>query len=469
MPSRSRGPLLRGAAGKVWAHRSAGVAVMLSAAGCLQILGLHDRAEATDGGLGGDTDAANSVVAVAGQCGMLLHNSASCAACMDQNCCSEARACAGTPACKEASDCLASCGDATCRARCAAFYTLPDTLIALRSCRVGQCATACGSTCGEYASAVPDCQKCREASCCSQGLACASNTSCAALDLCTSNCFAAMSCPIDCQTKYPQGTTDFSSWSSCVASDQCATKCQPGQSWTCLDSPIIWPKPNAVGNITFSITFVDFSTERPFVAATIKACGKLDLSCGVPLSQGSTDTTGLVSLTVPAGLAGFDGYLDISGGKVDGTGAQTYPTIWYPVPFVVSDGWRGRTTILSDQELQLLALAGGVTALDPTRGHFAANAADCAFSPAAGVSFMTDSADAKTQPFYLVSGVPSAAATATDSSATGGFINLPSSVPAKLVLIQARAGAAGGKVMGSLTFIIRPGTLTTMSSYPPVP
>jgi hypothetical protein len=445
-------------------------AMLISAAGCVQVLGLHERSEATDGGAGGNQSdtggGVNSVASVAGQCGMLQHSSSACASCMDQSCCAEARGCAGDPACKEASDCLASCGDAACRARCGAFYALPDTLIALRSCRVQKCATACDSSCGEYASSIASCQKCLQTSCCSQGSTCAADAACAALGLCTSNCFAAMSCPTDCQTKYPQGIADFSAWSSCT--DQCASKCQPGQSWACLDSAILWPKPKAVGSITFSVTFVDFSTERPFVGAAVKACGKLDFSCATPLAQSTTDGTGLVAVTVPAGLAGFDGYLDVSGGKIDGTGSSTYPALWYPVPFVVSDGWRGRTQLLSADEFPGLAVVTNTT-LDPTRGHFATNAVDCALSPAAGVSFVADSADQKTQSYYLVGGVPVVTATATDQSGIGGFINLPTSLPARLVVVRAFSGSANGKSMGSLTFIIRPGTVTAMSTYPPVP
>jgi hypothetical protein len=451
-----------------WRRRIVSGAVLASTAGCAQILGLHERTESTEGASGSDAGKAPDSAALGeGQCGELVHASVSCASCMDQSCCAEARACAGDPACQEASECLASCTDAGCRARCGVFYALPETLIALRSCRVQKCETACGSSCGEYASGIPACQACREASCCSQGATCAKNTTCAALDLCRSNCFLATSCPTDCESKYPQGATDFSAWFSCT--DQCASACQTGQSWQCLDSPIIWPKPKGVGSLTFSITFVDFILERPFVGASVKACDKLDFPCATPLANGLTDGSGLVALTVPAGLAGFDGYLDVSGGKVDGTGSSTFPALWYPIPFVVSDGWRGRSQIPSADEFPLLASAAGAT-LDPARGHFAANAVDCAFGASAHVSFVADSADTNTQGYYLVSGVPVATANETDQSGIGGFINLPTGPTARLAVIQAFSGAAGAKKsMGSFTFIIRPATVTTTSTYPPVP
>src|SRR4051794_32798278 len=93
--------------------------VLAALPSCKQILGLKDRSEATqnDGG-------APIYKPVAGQCGSLRHQSASCAACMDANCCTEATACHADSACDPAFDCNTNCGDdATCRARCTTFFT----------------------------------------------------------------------------------------------------------------------------------------------------------------------------------------------------------------------------------------------------------------------------------------------------------------------------------------------------------
>jgi hypothetical protein len=385
---------------------------------------------------------------------------------MDTNCCAEAKACAADPACDEASNCLAKCSDDACSARCAVFDTQPDTLAALRSCRVRQCATACGSTCGESASAIDACQACEQGSCCSQETACAGNTACAALNLCIANCFGAASCPSQCQAQFPLGTADYGSLFSCQS--QCATACAPGQSWSCLDGPISWPKPATVSNLSFSVTFVNFFSEQPFAGAIVKACSKLDFTCASPLDTGTTDATGLVALTVPSGLSGFDGYLDVTGGKAGGVGAPVFPAIWYPVPFVVADGWRGRTLLLASDEFLSIAAATNTTP-DPTRGHIAVNAVDCAFGPAAGVTFSVDAADGKTVGFYLVGGVPATGANATDQSGIAAFENVPTNVPARLTVVGAIAGAASGKTMGTMSFIVRPGTLTTPSSFPPLP
>ncbi|MBV9946300.1 MAG: hypothetical protein JOZ69_05595 [Myxococcales bacterium] len=135
---------------------------------------------------------------------------------------------------------------------------------------------------------------------------------------------------------------------------------------------------------------------------------------------------------------------------------------------MIADGWRGRTQLLSVDEFPILVSASGTT-LDPTRGHFGANALDCNFGPAAGVSFSADAADVMTRAYYLVHGVPAATPTATDQSGIGGFINLPANGPARLVTVRATSGAAGAKSMGSLTVIVRPATVTAMSTFPPLP
>jgi hypothetical protein len=223
-----------------------------------------------------------------------------------------------------------------------------------------------------------------------------------------------------------------------------------------------------VGNVAFSVTFVSFTTEQPFVGAKVKACSKLDFECSSPIDSATSDASGRVTVHVPTGLSGFDGYLDVSGGSVGGSGAPAFPTIWYPIPYVIADGWRGRTQILSSDEFLAITMATG-TIPDPKRGHVAMNAADCAFTPAAGVHFSVDASDMSTVTYYLVGGVPVTTATETDSSGIAAFVNLPTSSPARLTVVSATSKPANGKSMGSITFIVRAGTLTTSELFPPLP
>jgi len=289
------------------------------------------------------------------------------------------------------------------------------------------------------------------------------SSDCLKLDLCVSNCLpGSMSCPADCQLVYPNGVAAYQPRLNCTQ-NTCGAACDTGRGWQCLDMPVRWPKPKGFGTIAFSVTIVDLLSEKPYANADVKACSKLDLPCTMPLDQGRTDGGGLVALTVPAGTEGFDGYLDITGGD-NGSGSAIFPAIYYPVPPVISPGWRGRFQFVSAQDLTLLGAATGA-AIDPARGHFAANTSDCNFTGAGGVSFTVDSADAETQAFYFVNGVPNISATQTDPrSPIGGFVNLPP----KLVLVSATSAAAGNKTMGTMTVNIRAGSFTT-TTFPPIP
>jgi len=217
---------------------------------------------------------------------------------------------------------------------------------------------------------------------------------------------------------YPKGTSDYGAWLDCLQNDNaCGPACQSGRNWQCLGGSVVWPKPKAAGKFTFSVTVVDLLSEKPFAGSVVKACDKADALCASPIDRSMTDGEGLVSITVPAGASGFNGYLDITGGdngSVSGGTNPIFPALYYPVPPIISPGWRGRMQFVSSADLPIL---GGLTRadIDPTRGHFAANALDCNLIAAGDVSFSADSADDKTRSFYFDrNGLPSISATATD-------------------------------------------------------
>jgi hypothetical protein len=242
--------------------------------------------------------------------------------------------------------------------------------------------------------------------------------------------------------------------------NSCTASCQGG-GWQCLDNPFPWPAPQTIEKVTFSVTIVDLLSGNPYAGVMVKACDKTDLPCTSPYDHSTTDASGLVSLTVPVGTVGFDGYLDMTGGD-NGSGSTIFPALWYPIPYVISGGWRGRSQFVSTNDFPLLAAATGA-AIDPTRGHFAADADNCNFLAPSGVSFTADTADGATKTFYYVGGVPSTSATQTEGpTAIGGFVNLP----ARLVLIKGFASGAGGREIAERTFAIRAGSFT-VSTFPP--
>lgn len=442
------------------------VVFLLATSACKQILGLHERTE--------DVDAGSQVVAsnpVAGSCGPITHPSQACANCMDRNCCDEATACEQDPACKLEVDCLLPCGDdGACRARCTQFFNRGEALIRVSACRERSCSAECGLSCGGFGYAVPGCDTCVQSSCCDLAKACARNDDCQRLDLCLNNCLAGSNtCPGDCDSQFSAGSADHGPWVDCVQ-NTCHAACETGKAWQCLDAPVPWPIPKSVGDFTFSVTVVDLLSENPYVGATVRACKQLDLQCDVPIDQSVTDSTGLVSLKVPVGSVGFNGYLEVTGGD-NGTGmgadSAVFPALYYPVPPIIAPGWRGRLQFVSAGDLPILAAFTTVD-VDPARGHFATNAVDCNFTNAGGVSFTADSQlanpdDPKLKGFYFVNGIPNIHATATDPlTSIGGFVNLP----ANSTLITATV-AATGKNLGQLSYNIRAGWFT-VSSFPPV-
>jgi hypothetical protein len=442
------------------------VAAFLFAAlpGCKQILGLHDR-EVSDDPPDGGTGVV--ITPVSGQCGPVRHPSATCAACMDEKCCVEASACHDDPTCDPAFDCNMMCGDdGACRARCNTFFTRSETLVDVNACRESNCRTECGNACGGFGYSAPGCDTCVKQTCCSSAATCAGNAECVRLDLCRTNCIAGSNtCPRECERTFSGGVDDLAPWIGCVQ-NTCPESCTPGMNWSCLDAKPSWLKPKSAIGFTISVTIVDVLSEKPFVGTTAKACQKLDRDCASPIDVQVSDQNGLVSLTVSGGAAGFDGYIDFTGGD-NGEKSPIFPAIWYPSPYIISGGWRGRIQFVSEASLQILAAFTSAT-IDPTRGHFAANAQDCNFASAPGVSFEADKArDDNTTPFYFINGIPKTDATETDPvSGIGGFINLKAGA-----LTQIKAYARVGenmKLVGGPTYIIRAGTFTT-TSIPPTP
>jgi len=445
-------------------------AVLLGAGGCKQILSLHERSGEVTGNDGGDVEAGQTPgqMITMGTNVPLRYPSPGCAACMDSKCETEARACHADSSCDPEFDCFLDCGDdGACRSRCATYYSRTDAVIGINSCREKSCAAECATSCGNLSYSAEDCDKCVHATCCEIASACAKNPECTRLDVCRNNCLAgSTTCPPDCEAQHPDGVADFGKWNDCTQ-NACAQACVTGKAWSCLDTTIVWPKPRTLGTITFSVTIVDLLLEKPYARAAVKACPRNDPLCTNPSKQGVADDNGLVELTVPGGSNGFDGYLDITGGDSSGgdggTPSPIFPAIWYPAPPIISGGWRGRVQFPSASEIPLLAALVGTT-IDPTRGHFAANASDCNFSEAPGVTFAADSADMNTQSFYFLNGNPDTSAKQTDGvSGIGGFVNLP----ARFARITANSTVAG-KSLGAQQFNIRAGTFTT-SSFAPQP
>ena len=62
------------------------------------------------------------------------------------------------------------------------------------------------------------CETCLAASCCSQAEACFQGTPCDTWYTCAMACNGAQACITSCNEQYPQGASDFQSFSSCAQS-----------------------------------------------------------------------------------------------------------------------------------------------------------------------------------------------------------------------------------------------------------
>ncbi|MBI5485994.1 MAG: hypothetical protein HY905_01540 [Deltaproteobacteria bacterium] len=229
----------------------------------------------------------------------------------------------------------------------------------------------------------------------------------------------------------------------------------PPPDWSCLGS-VTWATPTET-SLDMTGTVLDYVTDAPIEGATVKVCARSDAACATPLDEGTTDALGQVTLTVPLGTTGFDGYFDVS--------ATGYVTVLrYTVePITEMPPEAGRIVSMADTTtFAMLAAAAGVTP-DPTRGHLVISALDCNPTYAAGVSLEVDTADVSSTAVYMIGGLPSTSATETDSSGAAGFINLPAGAATISTTL-----VSTGEAIASTDITIRAGT-AALFPLPPTP
>jgi hypothetical protein len=203
------------------------------------------------------------------------------------------------------------------------------------------------------------------------------------------------------------------------------------------------------GKVSITMAFHDTVTQTQLGAGiSVRPCPKLDFSCTTPVGPAvKTDASGSATLDLPAG---FDGYLEID------NGTKTVPALWYFSPVPIKDGTYN-VALLSPTSFDRIAAGVGAT-IDPNAGHAFIFALDCTSTYgtfAAGMSFSSDQGSAETSAFYLINGIPSKKATATDASGVGGFANLPPGT----VTVTASVAATGAR-SGSISALIRTGVIT---------
>ncbi len=223
--------------------------------------------------------------------------------------------------------------------------------------------------------------------------------------------------------------------------------------WSCVGH-VEWPKSDGKP-ITATAVFLDFQTQAPIAGAAVLACAKDDPDCAAPHDQGVTDAAGKVTLTAPGGEIGFDGFVRAS------VAGYVTNTFFFGQPLAASPQTGANFYLFADASFAgLLGLVGEQA--DPTRGHFAITAEDCAPKPAAGLTVAADAADASSSTYYVDGKVPSKTAAKTDASGGAAVLNLPPgpvTITTKLVVTQETLGAFAAFVRaGEISSVVLPPT-----------
>jgi hypothetical protein len=194
----------------------------------------------------------------------------------------------------------------------------------------------------------------------------------------------------------------------------------------------------------------DLISQGPVANVGARVCRKTDPNCNEPMTADlSSDASGIVTAQVPNG---FDGYVEI-------TPAGAMPGSYFFYPPITSNTDIPYVPIVSTSALGMFAQLVG-TQIDPNRGEVFLGAYNCLHAPADGVRLSSADGDSETLPFYLVKGLPSTTATATDSSGLGGILNLrPGSVTLTGTL-------STGQIVGTVSMFTRAGEITYTSVVP---
>ena len=215
--------------------------------------------------------------------------------------------------------------------------------------------------------------------------------------------------------------------------------------WSCLEGPPETP----TGSGSFTATFLvrDTVSQEPKVGLAARACRRLDVKCADGISGAvTTDATGHVSLVVPAG---FNGYARFDDPTIASTlfffDPQCRPT---DLP------WWSRS--LRRRRRGPGSADGGQP--DTSLGIALVTVFDCFGKPAEGVRVTAEAGDAA-KAFYIRNGLPSTAATATDETGYGSFVN---ATPGTATF----SASIDGMPIGSVTVLVQAGAQTIAHIVP---
>ncbi|MEZ4405339.1 MAG: hypothetical protein R3A52_02430 [Polyangiales bacterium] len=215
--------------------------------------------------------------------------------------------------------------------------------------------------------------------------------------------------------------------------------------WACLG---MVTAPTAEGTMgTMRVRIANFQSNGALAGVTVKACARTDDTCATPHSTATTDAMGNASLTYPMGAAGFDGYLEVSGGA--GANEVTPTRNFFPLP--PYRAMEQYSLLVVTRATFTLLSAGFSAMLDATHGAIAFIANDCNGDRSAGISASISPAATGARQFYFTGVLPSLTATQTDATGVGGYLDVAPgnySVEGRRVSPASRVGAVSLSVRG---------------------
>jgi hypothetical protein len=226
-----------------------------------------------------------------------------------------------------------------------------------------------------------------------------------------------------------------------------------GADWSCLPNP--QGNPPSGATLDLPLKFVGYQGMAPLAGLDITVCQMADTDCANPVTQGTSDANGEVTVELPMGTTGFVGYGEITGGNI-------LPTIGMAnVPIVTERTEPVQIVLVTQAELSLLVTFLGGT-LDMDAGHMSVYAWDCAQQLASGATVHVDSPAGGSDVFYFDdSGQPVPSATETAAFGLAGAYNIPAG-PLELSATVAETGDP----MGTATSFTRAGWLTSIVLLP---
>ncbi|HEX3344910.1 MAG TPA: hypothetical protein VHS09_10075 [Polyangiaceae bacterium] len=273
---------------------------------------------------------------------------------------------------------------------------------------------------------------------CDHGKTCALPLTCDGTDLL---------CEPVCDAMNPCAPTAFCHLAVGAVSGNCIAP-----DYECLGD-IAAPPPPTTTYFFVSDTFLDVSGGGggvPAAGLTVKVCEKSDTLCATPDDSALTTASGTVSLTLPAGADGFDGYLDVTGPS--GDGGTIVETLVFSSQPVVANGSGPTTNVGSAQALQQLVASLGT--VDPTRALVEVVDQACRSTPAFGASLTVSSADGATRVGYLGAAglVAGASSFPVSAEASAYVLDVPGTTTTLTTVY-------GGQTVNDLDVILRPGVL----------